>query len=65
MREEQFQAYTSFDVLYVALCAATCLLGIQHNSIQCTSAQETVALVCLATKCIMLINWKIRKPELF
>uniref|UniRef100_A0A8C9Z481 Uncharacterized protein n=1 Tax=Sander lucioperca TaxID=283035 RepID=A0A8C9Z481_SANLU len=49
----------------VPLDPATCLLGIEPQGINCKSAQNIVTLACLATKSLILMNWKVSKANCF
>ena len=47
------------------LSPKTCLLGARVENIQSNKHQRVVALACLSTKRMILMNWKVRKPSCF
>ncbi|KAF3852923.1 hypothetical protein F7725_006278, partial [Dissostichus mawsoni] len=49
----------------ILLTPATCLLGSPLNGITSTFASKLIALACLSTKRLVLMNWKVRKPNCF
>ena len=47
------------------LSPKTCLLRARVKNIQSNKPQSVVALSCLSTKLMILMNWKMRKPSCF
>ena len=56
---------SSFLNVRIPLCPLTCLLGSRVENIESTVTQRIIALAFLSAKRIILINWKIRKPNCF
>ena len=59
-------AYMS-EYLNVSLskCPRACILGLKPDNITSGSAHRLWTLACLATKRLILLNWKERKPACF
>ena len=56
---------SSFLNVRIPLCPLTCHLGSRVENIESTVTQRIIALAFLSAKRIILINWKIRKPNCF